>query len=191
MISFRFSLHHFRRHGSGLMLALAALGLSGCASLSESECLKADWQRYGLRDGRSGMPADRVDEHAKACGKVGVQPDAERWRQGWEQGIAQYCMPENGWRVGLRGEFDRGACDERPDGDQFQRLYEAGRRIHELTQQLDRNHREVQRLERELANAKTDEERKRLRAQLRELDYEQRRLRSRYDLEMLQAPRRY
>lgn len=172
----------------GLAAALL-VGLGGCASMSESECQRADWYQKGLQDGRDGLARDRVEDHAQACAKVGISPDEARWQSGWAEGLRRYCRPANGWQLGLKGEYYRGVCVDQPEGAAFEDNYQAAKRIYELGQQIDRNYREMQRLERDLVEAKTDEERKRLRALLRELDIEQMRLRQRQRMEMLSAPR--
>lgn len=171
------------------LLAATALGLSGCASMSEKDCQRANWFEQGLEDGRSGAGQRRVLDHAKACEKVGVVPDQARWREGWSEGIRVFCRPERGWRMGLAGEHYGGSCADQRDGDAFESNYAQAKAIHELGQQIDRNYREMQRLERQLAEAKTDDERKRLRGLLRELDLEQQRLRMRQQTKLLMAPR--
>lgn len=171
------------------LLGAVLLVLSGCASMSEKECLSANWFEQGLEDGRAGAERERLQDHAKACGKLGIVPDQALWQEGWSEGIRVYCRPENGWRLGLAGEYYRGSCGGQRDGDLFERNYTQAKLIHELGQQIDRNYREMQRLERALAEAKTDEERKRLRGLLRELDLEQQRLRMRQQMQLLSAPR--
>ena len=65
-----------------LLAALALVGsLSGCASLSKSECLSADWEDIGIRDGANGQPEEYLIQHAKACSKVHVVPDRGRLQQ--------------------------------------------------------------------------------------------------------------
>lgn len=171
------------------MWAAAVAALGGCASMSESECQRADWYQKGVQDGRDGQTRDRVEDHAKACGKVGISPDEARWQSGWSEGVRRYCRPLNGWQLGIKGEFYRGVCADQPQGEDFENNYQTAKRIYDLGQQIDRNYREMQRLERDLADAKTDEERKRLRGLLREMDIEQQRLRQRQRMEMLSAPR--
>ncbi|MBB2483826.1 DUF2799 domain-containing protein [Mitsuaria sp. WAJ17] len=171
------------------MASLLLAGLAGCASMSESECQRADWYQKGVQDGRDGQVRDRIEDHTQACAKVGISPDAARWQAGWSEGLRRYCRPVRGWELGLKGEFYRGVCADQPEGEDFERYYGAGRSVHELGQQLDRLYREMQRLERDLAAAKTDEERRQLRAQLRELDIEQMRLRQRQRMELLSGPR--
>ena len=40
-----------------LLAAAALLATSGCASLSKDECLSANWEDIGIRDGANGQPA--------------------------------------------------------------------------------------------------------------------------------------
>ena len=164
------------KHAWGWAVAAAvAAALGGCASMSESECQHADWYQKGVQDGRDGQTRDRVEDHAKACGKVGISPDESRWQAGWIEGLSRYCRPANGWQLGLKGEYYRGVCADQPDGAAFEDNYQTAKRLYDIGQQIDRNYREMQRLERDLSEAK--------------LDIEQQRLRQRQRMEMLSAPR--
>lgn len=160
---------------AGLLLA-ACLALSGCASMSESECKVADWLRIGQRDGAQGRPESRLADHAEACGKVGIQPDAVQYRRGWDQGVASYCTPDVGWREGLAGRSYHGVCRGRGEAE-FLRYHRAGSEVYRVEQAISSNHGEIDRLEEQLRKARTDEERKRLRDRLRVLDREQAQLR--------------
>lgn len=160
-------------------LALAVcLALSGCASMSESECKVADWQRIGQRDGEQGQPDSRIADHTEACAKVGVQPDAARYRRGWDRGVLSYCTADVGWREGLAGRSYQGVCRGRNEAD-FLRFHRAGSEVHRVEQEISSNHSEINRIEEQLRKAKTDDERKRLRDRLRSLDREQAQLRQR------------
>jgi hypothetical protein len=44
--------------------------------MSKEACLQGDWAGVGFKDGEAGRPQSRLDEHAKACAKAGVVPDA-------------------------------------------------------------------------------------------------------------------
>ena len=83
-----------------LLAAVAAFALAGCASMSPEECRVADWAEQGYKDGRSGLTPTRITEHRKACAEVGVVPDAQRYRQGWDRGVQEYCTPTNGLAQG-------------------------------------------------------------------------------------------
>src|SRR5262245_45861049 len=96
------------RWRTGVLVAM--LALSGCASMSKNECLTVDWRTVGFEDGAAGYPADRIGQHCKACAKHGVTPDLAAYQSGREQGLREYCRPQNGFRVGSRGSGYDGSC---------------------------------------------------------------------------------
>jgi hypothetical protein len=160
-----------------LALATAVWALAGCASLSEDECRRADWGAIGQRDGAAGAGLDRLDDHAKACQKVGVVPDDDLWRQGREAGLVRYCTGPNGRDVGARGGGYGGVCT----GDAevaFLRGYEIGRQIQSL-QGVMQGHRTEQRrlIDRLAAPGVTDDEKRSIRLRLLQLDRDEERLR--------------
>jgi outer membrane murein-binding lipoprotein Lpp len=75
--------------------------LSGCASLSERECLEGDWFKIGVRDGQRGYRVDRLDTHEQACAKYGVASDEQTYFAGHAEGLLDYCQPQNGYREGF------------------------------------------------------------------------------------------
>jgi len=169
--------------------ALACLTLSGCASLSEKECRTADWGRLGQQDGAYGYAESRLVDHAEACNKIGILPNATAWRAGWDQGVQTYCTPAVGWREGLAGRGYNGVCRPRGTEGAFLQAYQAASEIHRLQSRIDQNHQELRRLEGQLRNAPNDEARHQLRSRLRQLDREQDHLRSQLGLMQLGAPR--
>ena len=70
-----------------LLLLLASLLLAGCKSMSPTECKVADWGRVGHADGTRGESDRRIADYTEDCGKVGVIPNAQLYRYGWDQGI--------------------------------------------------------------------------------------------------------
>lgn len=114
------------------LLAIAAtalaLTLPGCATLSESQCLASDWQTVGYRDGMSGIQSSQLLKHQNACVKHGIVPDRNAYLAGWEEGVAQYCQPDNGFNAGERGASYSNVC---PDNlkDSFYEAYQDGRRL--------------------------------------------------------------
>jgi hypothetical protein len=92
-----------------LLLPLLVL-LPGCASMNKSECLTVDWQTVGYEDGAAGRSGDRIAQHRKACAKHGVTPDLRAYQAGREQGLREYCQPQNGYRLGERGADQPGFC---------------------------------------------------------------------------------
>ena len=109
--------------------AICLLALAGCSSLSKSQCLAGDWQTVGYRDGASGVSSAALLRHENACVKLGVIPDRKAYLAGWQQGVAQYCQPSNGFGVGERGGAFSNVC---PAGmqDAFHEAYQQGRQLY-------------------------------------------------------------
>ncbi|MBE9396465.1 DUF2799 domain-containing protein [Pontibacterium sp. N1Y112] len=96
------------------LVFLLGLGLVGCASLSKESCLEGDWFAIGLKDGSNGHKAERRFDHQAACTKHGVsaQLQVEEYLRGREEGLEEYCTPENAYDVGLRVEYHHNVCPQ-------------------------------------------------------------------------------
>lgn len=116
-------------------LGFMALALGGCASMNESECRAVDWRMIGYEDGVAGHAGDRVAVHRKACAKHGVVPDFERYQQGRQEGLREYCRPANGFRVGARGAQYQGVCPADLEAE-FAAAHRDGARLHLLESRL-------------------------------------------------------
>jgi hypothetical protein len=153
--------------------------LTGCATLSEGQCRLGDWQAVGREDGRQGRAETYLAEHYEACSKYGVAVDKEAYRQGRQQGLQTYCTPEQAYELGRAGSRLARVCPV----DQERALLlenEAGLFIHARRQELASVETEINTLEKKLADPQTtDEERKKIREQIRSKDAEVRRLRER------------
>ena len=84
-------------------LFLLPFMLAGCESMTVSECKVADWGRVGYADGAAGVAQTRLAAYAEDCGKAGIVPHANAYRQGWDSGIQRFCTAANGWREGTLG----------------------------------------------------------------------------------------
>ena len=155
---------------AGLLLGIAGM-LTACASMSEQECLTANWVDQGYRDGSRGYPASRIYDHQEACAKVGVRPNQPLYTQGRNQGIEEYCQPENGWREGRLGNTYRNACPAHLESA-FLRQYHEGARVYEAERYVAELHNRLRRLESALIHEKDDRVRRSLRRELRHLDME-------------------
>ena len=71
-------------HSAGpLWCALLALTLcGGCAVMSESECVNADWGEVGRNDGLEGKRAEELVRYQDACLQYGVTPNGDAYAQG-------------------------------------------------------------------------------------------------------------
>jgi Protein of unknown function (DUF2799) len=127
----------------------AALLLSGCATMSESECLTVEWQTIGFEDGVAGYSGDRIGQHRKACAKHGVSPDLVGYQRGREAGLREYCQPANGFRVGSHGSSYAGICPAELEGA-FTAAYDSGRQLYSLESRLNNARNQVVSKRREL-----------------------------------------
>ena len=157
--------------------------LSGCATMSEDQCLVGDWGGQGWRDGAAGHQVSRLDDHAKACAKYGVAPNMSAYLSSREDGLRTYCTWENGFRQGRQGGSYGGVCSPAEERD-FLPAYEDGRRIYGVEQavssaesalnsaisRIDDREDKLEAKERELRQeGLTDEQRQRIRERIREV----------------------
>lgn len=142
-----------RRH----LLLLPLLLLAGCATLDKNECLQANWNDLGARDGQSGYPATRLEEHRSACREHGVVPDDRAYLAGREQGLRYYCTAETGFREGRRGATYQRVCPLEAES-RFIPEYERGRELYQLEQDANSLQNRIAELERDLDNPKLTRE---------------------------------
>ncbi|WP_157954402.1 DUF2799 domain-containing protein [Saccharospirillum mangrovi] len=109
--------------------------LSGCATLSEEECLTADWYSIGFEDGSNGYPSSRIGAHREACAKHGVTPDLRQYQDGHEEGLINFCTPRNGFNRARNGYQYSGICPPSLEAD-FLDGYQAGREIYAVTSEI-------------------------------------------------------
>jgi hypothetical protein len=172
----------------GALVAVAAIVTASCATMSQEECLRGDWRAVGYDDGVDGRPMSRLDDHAKACAKAGVTPDAKLYFQAREEGLRRYCTEANGFQVGREGKTYAGVCPP-PAEPAFLGGYADGGRVYAATQRLenarsdlnladaraDKRARQADEVEDELRNPKlTDAQVRELRDRLNRLRRERR-----------------
>ncbi len=107
--------------------------LSGCATMNEDQCLVGDWGGRGWQDGAEGRQASRLEEHAKACAKYGVEPNMSAYLSAREDGLRTYCTWENGFRQGRQGNSYGGVCTLAEEAS-FVPAYQDGRQIYAAEQ---------------------------------------------------------
>ncbi len=172
-----------------LSLAFALVALAGCESMSVSECKVADWSRVGFADGAAGTAQDRLADYTEDCGKAGITPNPQAYRQGWDAGIQRFCTAANGWREGTQGHSSKDeVCRGQRGYDTFAYYLDAGLKVYRTQEKMRRNEQEVDRLQKQLESATKDEDKKRLRSELRDVDHSQRRLREVLAQQQMLAP---
>ena len=140
-----------RHHAPLFILAavLSTLLVTGCASLSESQCVAGDWETVGYRDGLAGRQSTQLLSHQNACVKHGAVPDREDYLAGWEDGVRQFCLPGNGFSAGEAGSQFANVC---PDDLQnaYYEAYQEGRRLYLAKAEIEALNREIARKEKRL-----------------------------------------
>ena len=114
-----------------ILMALALVGLSGCASMSADECALSDWSAVGYEDGARGYTSDRFGQHRKACAKHGVSVDFQAYQSGREQGLAEFCQPGRGFTYGVNGGRYNGVCSADLEAE-FVEAYNVGYQLYTL-----------------------------------------------------------
>lgn len=157
------------------LTGLLILAVSGCATLSEGECLTADWYEIGQQDGRSGHERSRLHDHRKACAKHAVSPDEHAYFAGRDDGLRLYCTPERGFEEGLEGRSYRGVCPPERERD-FLAEHRKGLMLYEANEAIAAVESDIARKEAMLNDEDTG--RKQARELQRELDELYRQLRT-------------
>lgn len=91
------------------LLCLVML-VSSCATLDRSECEAGNWQEIGYRDGALGRGGEFLQLHHKACLKHGVSVVEPVYAKGYTIGLADFCLPETGYRLGRNEEIYNYVC---------------------------------------------------------------------------------
>jgi hypothetical protein len=126
--------------------------------MDKAECRTADWRSVGYEDGRKGLSETALGSHRKACADHGVTPDFTAYMDGHGRGIAQFCRPQNGYRLGTNGYRYGGVCpaaleaaflDAHADGFG---LYKRRATVNRLRKRINRKHNRSKTIERLLAN---------------------------------------
>lgn len=84
------------------LLAIITL-LSGCSSMSKTECLATDWAQIGLEDGKKGISSSNISSYQESCAKHNIDIDISAYNSGHEKGVALFCQTDNGFELGKQG----------------------------------------------------------------------------------------
>ena len=125
-----------RQSLNAVIAFFSILLISGCASLSESQCVAGDWETVGYRDGLAGKQSTQLLSHQNACVKHGAVPDRTAYLAGWEDGVRQFCVPTNGFNAGEAGRSFSNVCPEDLQ-EAYYAAYQEGRRLHLAQSEID------------------------------------------------------
>jgi len=118
---------------TGLFIACASL--SACVSMSEDDCLTANWAAIGANDGVNGAAYSTLETRVNQCREYGVEADLTAYNRGYEDGLRTYCTPRNGFEVGSRGSSYNNVCPVELEQD-FLAAYNEGRELYRLESNL-------------------------------------------------------
>lgn len=151
-------------------LALLTL-ISGCATLSETECASGNWKQIGYQDGKSGRDSDYIIKHESACIEYGVQLDRIAYEKGRQQGLTRYCTADNGFSRGSRGSTPNLSCSSQQFPVYFDG-YSQGliSRLDRLELDLDEAYKEHEILTEVLRRVKDEQEKERIALELEDVD---------------------
>ena len=107
-------------------LMLAVLVLAGCGESEEDRqrrdqrqaaaCQATDWWALGFEDGVKGLRADQFGQYRRECAPHGITANITLYLEGRDEGLYEYCTPQNGYRLGVDGRRYANVCPPRLEG---------------------------------------------------------------------------
>ncbi len=123
-----------------LVLTLSIVG--GCATMSESECINADWREVGRNDGLEGKRQTELARHYDSCVKYGISPDREQYNAGREAGLVIYCTQDSGYWEGRNGSGYQRVCPANAESA-FLAGYRTGQAVYEAIENVRSNRAQI------------------------------------------------
>lgn len=117
-----------KRMSSRYLFLLFFVVLSGCTSLSQEDCVRANWEELGYSHGEQGYTFEQGRHIVSACTQFGITAQLDDYQVGYKQGLAAFCQPENGFTLGLRGDAYNGVCND----TQFRKAWQEGNERYQL-----------------------------------------------------------
>jgi hypothetical protein len=88
-----------------ISVAILSIGLiGGCSGVSKKSCNQTNWKEQGISDGKKGLAAEGILKTEKSCASKGSEFPITEYKDGWMEGIAVYCSPENGFNMAKEGK---------------------------------------------------------------------------------------
>jgi hypothetical protein len=132
------------------VMMILMLLLSGCAVMSKSDCLNANWYDVGFEvamDGSRDVQGE-FSKRANICAKHGTSVSYEDFEDGHVSGIEEYCGISNAVLLGTKGStkaINNNVCPE-IDYPGFESSYHAGYKLHVLQDRANEARYEIDRL---------------------------------------------
>ncbi len=138
-----------------VVVFLLAVLQSGCATMTQGDCLSGNWARVGYDDGAAGYPPSRLGDHERACAAHGVGVDARTYMDSRERGLDVYCTPHRGFTVGSNGQNYAGVCPFDLERD-FLVGYADGRYVYDAKQLAEQARSDVSSLDYRIRTLRKD-----------------------------------
>jgi hypothetical protein len=142
----------YRANHALILICLVAVG---CASMGKDECLVADWRLIGFQDGVQGKSAAAVGAYRKDCADYQVVPDLDAYQAGRREGLQQYCVPANGYRLGKAGRTYNPVCPA-PAERAFRVAYNSGRDIYLARSRVNNTQSQIQQKQQAIQSLESD-----------------------------------
>ena len=84
--------------------------ISGCAAMSKSDCLNANWEDIGKEDALAGYKGIEDSAIIGACNRHSVKINYDEYKYGYRQGVKSYCEPSTALWLGQNGQPINKAC---------------------------------------------------------------------------------
>ncbi|RDX38205.1 DUF2799 domain-containing protein [Kangiella sp. HD9-110m-PIT-SAG07] len=147
--------------------------MSGCATLSETECISGNWEQIGYQDGKSGRDKDYILNHESSCIEYGVELDRLAYEQGRQDGLQRYCTSSNGYNRGVRGNHPNLSCHEQQFPQYYDGLLQGLEvRFDDIQHELSEAQKEHDILSEVYRRVEDEEEKKRIDNELEDLDHD-------------------
>lgn len=137
-------------------LLTALLGLTACSTMTQKECLVANWSDLGFADGASGYTMTFFNERAGDCAKHGIAANRQAYLQARQAGLKTYCTKDKGYEQGYNGRPYHGVCQGK-SANRFLSGYNKGKRIYDQKSQVDSLERDIRYAERDIADYRDEQ----------------------------------
>lgn len=108
--------------------------ISGCSTLSKDDCQTQDWREYAKKRTLN-YPQDfkKLATTARdACVEHQITPNYDLMKQGYIEGMNQYCNSKNIWDLGIEGKTVNLLHCPSGNRGKLQRVYNAAKYINEI-----------------------------------------------------------
>lgn len=109
-----------------LVAMVILLAVAGCGESEEERqrrdqrqaaaCSATDWWALGFEDGVKGLRADYFGKYRRQCAPYGITANITLYLEGRDDGLLEYCKPQNGYRAGVDGRKYANVCPPATEG---------------------------------------------------------------------------